>query len=81
MQTAFDWLALVLFSALAMVFLSRSIGKSVPGDRVVHYLPGAIGCAVGNLLGNAGHELWASVVLALAIGYSVVRIRPWIVPR
>ena len=76
MQTIFDWVALAMFCALATLFLQRSTGPAIRGDRAIKYLPAALGCALGNYLGNHGHALGATAVLLLVAGYAVVVLKP-----
>lgn len=81
MQTIYDWLSLALFCALAVLFLNRSAGPVVHGDRVLRYLPPAIGCAAANYLGNEGYDLAALLLLAASAFYVVARLRPGQAPR
>ncbi len=84
MQTPYDWLTMALFAALIVVFLQRSVDGPPSTDRLWHYLPPAIGCAVIDQIGNIG---WASggllaqiIAVAglgalLAYGYFVLGVR------
>lgn len=81
METVYDWITLALFCALALLFLQRSVGPAVPGDRAIHYLPPAIGCMAANALGNQGHDVLAVAVVLATIGYALVVLKPWIVSR
>ncbi|MGC6401670.1 XrtV sorting system accessory protein [Sphingomonas sp. FW199] len=76
MNTVWDWLTLILFAVLAMLFLQRSVGSPRPGDCAWFYLPPAIGCALANWLGNEGWGLAAGTVLALAALATVLIWRP-----
>lgn len=78
MRTIFDWLSLVLFAALAILFLRRSVeGESV--RSMWKYLPPAIACAVGNYVGNNGQALLAVLFFgfAVAFGLFVLKPMPW----
>ncbi len=75
MNTPSDWLSVALFSAVALLFLSRS-ARARPKDRMLAYLPPALGCAAGNQLGNHGHELWGGIVLAATLGYVLLVLKP-----
>ncbi len=81
METIYDWITLALFCALALLFLQRSIGAAVPGDRAIHYLPPALGCMAANGFGNAGYDAIAIVIILVVIGYTTMVLRPWIRPR
>jgi hypothetical protein len=77
MTTAYDWITVLLFAALATLFLQRSVGRAVAGDRALAYLPPALGCAGSNVLGNTGWHLAAWLLLGATIAYIVLRLRPW----
>jgi putative Mn2+ efflux pump MntP len=70
--TAFDWLSVALFSALALLFLIRS-AQPEPRDRMIAYLPPALGCMVGNQLGNHDQPLWGAIVL-IGVAVYIVRV-------
>ena len=67
MQTVYDWLTVAIFAGLITLFLQRS-SVDEPKDKLQHYAPAAIGCAVANYLGNQGQDILAVVcILAIAI--------------
>lgn len=76
MQTVYDWVAVLCFSGLIVLFLQRSMAPE-PKDRMIVYLPPALGCALFNYLGNAGYVLLAVAVLVAAIAYSFVVLKPF----
>lgn len=80
METVYDWATLALFCALALLFLERSMGKAVPNDRAILYLPPALACMAANGLGNAGYDAVAIVVILGALGYGLIVLKPWIRP-
>lgn len=51
MQTVYDWLSVIIFAGLIILFLQRSSAPE-PQDKMYQYFPVAIGCAVANYLGN-----------------------------
>lgn len=53
METAYDWLSLALFAGIIVLFLQRS-SMDNPPDRMIDYLPPALGCALANQAGNYG---------------------------
>ena len=77
MQTVYDWVTLAMFCGLVTLFLQRSVGPAIPGDRVVKYVPAALGCAVGNYFGNHGDDLVAILLIAATIGYAALVLRPF----
>jgi hypothetical protein len=72
METAWDWITVMLFAGLITLFLHRS-SQDTPEDKLWQYAPPALACAVANYLGNNGYELFAALLLAAA-GIYVVRI-------
>lgn len=75
MQTIYDWLSLVIFAGLAVLFLQRSVdGESM--NRMWLYLPPALGCAFANWLGNSGYPIPAVLTLVLSAGYIVYVLKP-----
>ncbi len=74
METAYDWISLAIFAGIIVLFLQRSSMENPP-DRMIDYLPPAIGCAIANQAGNYGIEnksiLLHAVGIALLIGVVV----------
>jgi hypothetical protein len=68
METIFDWLTVILFGGLAVLFLQRS-SMEEPRDKIWHYIPPAIGCATVNYLGNHGQVYLATAGLVLVMAY------------
>lgn len=66
MQTLYDWLSLLAFAGLIVLFLQRS-SMDNPPDRMISYLPPAIGCALANYVGNEGYG-WAAFLILGAVG-------------
>lgn len=76
MNTLFDWLSVALFSGLAVLFLSRSARPEGAPDRMIAYLPPALGCAAGNQLGNHGHAVLGSLMLVAVVVYVLIVLKP-----
>ena len=76
MSTYWDWISVILFAILAIIFLQRSIGPAKQGDHVVDYLPPAAAFALANWLGNEGQPYIASFTLLLGSVYMWFRIKP-----
>jgi hypothetical protein len=75
-STVYDWLTVGMFAGLIVLFLQRST-EQPPRDTLWHYAPPALGCAIGNQLGNEGMHVLAVLVL-LAIGaYTVIVLKPF----
>ena len=75
METVYDWLTLALFAGLVVLFLQRSTAEE-PKDHLYQYAAPAVGCAIANYLGNKDQHILAIAVLAAAIGYSWVVLKP-----
>ncbi|MFO1261041.1 MAG: hypothetical protein U1E68_08205 [Sphingomonadaceae bacterium] len=75
METLYDWLALLAFAGLIVLFLQRS-SMDEPPDTVWHYLPPAIGCALSNYLGNEGMGVLAILMLAAVGVYVHLVLKP-----
>ena len=68
METVWDWLTVFCFAGLVTLMLQRS-SEEVLRDKLWHYAPPAIGCAVANYLGNEGMPILAGLLLAGVIVY------------
>lgn len=82
METAYDWLSLALFAGIIVLFLQRSAMENPP-DRMIDYLPPAVGCALANYAGNNGVKndnlLLHGIAIALLIGvvvYVILVLKP-----
>ena len=76
METAWDWLTVLLFGFIAALYLQRSSLPPPRSDRSIDYLPPVLGCAFANWLGNEGHQIAAAAVLAGAVLYVGLRLHP-----
>lgn len=76
METVYDWVTVAVFVGLAVLFLQRS-SEEVPRDKIYHYLPPAVGCAVSNYLGNEGHMVPAVVVIVAVMAYIFHFLKPF----
>lgn len=74
-ETVFDWVTVLTFACLAVLYLERS-ASAEQKDRVWHYIPPAVGCAIANYLGNEGYEIGAVVCLVCVIAYIYYALRP-----
>lgn len=77
MQTIFDWVTVAIFAALVVLFLQRSVTPGTAHDTIWHYIPAAAGCALANYLGNEGQEVFAIVIVAAVILYSIFVLKPF----
>jgi ABC-type Na+ efflux pump permease subunit len=75
MQTIYDWVALIIFAGLIPLFLQRS-AQDNPPDKLWHYLPPTIGCAVANYLGNNGQGAIAIAILVAVLIYIFKVLKP-----
>jgi hypothetical protein len=75
-STLYDLVTIGLFAGLAILFLQRSMGPPSDKDRIYHYIPPALGCAVANWLGNLHQDLAAIAVILASIAYTFVVLKP-----
>ena len=75
METVFDWISIVLFSGIVVIFLQRS-ALPEPVDKLWHYLPPAIGCATVNFLGNHDQPALAITLAVATIAYVFYVLKP-----
>lgn len=70
METPYDWITVIVFAGLIVLFLQRSQGEA--RDHLWQYLVAAIGCAVTNYLGNEALKLdqpsYHFAAIALGLG-------------
>lgn len=80
MNTAFDWVTMIIFAGLVTRFLHQSVAAEGDDRSMWHYLVPSIGCALANWLGNEGWT-WAAIALIAATFAYIVRFlvppRPW----
>lgn len=76
METVYDWVTVAVFGALAVLFLQRS-SEDQPRDKIIHYIPPALGCAVSNYLGNEGFTLPAVGALVAVMAYIQFVLKPF----
>lgn len=75
METLFDWLTVLTFCGLAVLYLQRS-SMDEPPDKIWHYAPPAIGCALVNYLGNEGFAVVGIAVLVAVFAYIFYVLKP-----
>lgn len=59
-----------------MLFLQRS-SEDQPRDKIAHYIPPAVGCAVSNFLGNEGYTIPAVGLLVAVMAYIQFVLKPF----
>lgn len=74
METFWDWITVFCFAGLVTLMLQRS-SEAVLRDKLWHYAPPAVGCAVANYLGNEGWPIPAGIVLAAVLAYIFVVLK------
>jgi hypothetical protein len=78
METPYDWITVIVFAGLIVLFLQRSQG--VARDHLWQYLVAAVGCAATNYLGNEAVKLDQTNyhIAAIALGMATLAFI-WIV--
>lgn len=77
MHTVYDWVTLAIFAAIVVLFLQRSVGPEVPGDRMLNYMPPSIGCAATNYFGNHEQPAIAIALLVATVAYIALVLKPF----
>ena len=77
MNSVYDWITMIIFGGLVILFLQRSVGPAHPTDRIYHYLPPALGCAIANYLGNHDQKLAAIALTIAVVGYILFVMKPF----
>jgi hypothetical protein len=77
MNSLYDWVTMVIFGGIVVLFLQRSVGPHRPSDKMYHYLPPALGCAIADYLGNHDQGLAAIALIIVAVGYIVLFLKPF----
>ena len=68
METVWDWVTIFAFAGLVTLMLQRS-SEEKPKDKLWHYGPPALACAVANQVGNADYHLFAIMIMAAVVVY------------
>ncbi|WP_283419602.1 XrtV sorting system accessory protein [Sphingopyxis sp. Geo48] len=76
METVYDWITVAIFVGLAVLFLQRS-SEEEPRDKIYHYAPPAIGCAIANYLGNEGYMVGSVVLIVGILAYIHYILKPF----
>lgn len=76
METVYDWVTVGVFVGLAVLFLQRS-SEEEPRDKIYHYLPPALGCAISNYLGNEGYMVPAILLVVGVMAYIYYILKPF----
>ena len=77
METVYDWTSLAVFAGLVVLFLHRSVKEGEPQDKMIYYLPPAIGCAAANYVGNNGLGLLSLIILLAVVIYIFHILKPF----
>lgn len=89
METIYDWLTVMIFAGLIVLFLQRSTGEGEPRDSIWQYLAASVGCAVANYIGNdkngaisnaigdAGRHFVAVAIIMAVLVYVYYVLRPF----
>ena len=78
METIYDWVTMIVFAGLIIVFLQRST-MDEPPDTIWHYMPPSIACAVANYAGNEGYGIVAFAIL-VAVGAYLIFVLKLVLP-
>jgi hypothetical protein len=76
-ETPYDFIAVLLFSGLVVLFLQRSVSSPPKGDSLWQYLVASVGCALFNFVGNKGLHIWAMALLVGILVFIALVLRPF----
>jgi hypothetical protein len=77
MNSIFDWVTMLIFGGLVVLFLQRSVGPEHPNDKIYHYFPPALGCAIADYLGNNNQRIAAIALTIIVVGYILLFMKPF----
>ena len=89
METVYDWLTVMIFAGLIVLFLQRSTSEGEPRDSIWQYLGASAGCAIANYIGNdktgaisaaigdAGRHLIAVAIIMGVLAYVYYVLKPF----
>jgi hypothetical protein len=75
MESIFDWITVLVFCGLSVLYLQRSSAPE-PTDKIWHYLPPAVGCMAVNYVGDEGYALAAVALLVAVLAYIYYVLKP-----
>lgn len=90
METVYDWLTVMIFAGLIVLFLQRSTGEAEPRDSIWQYLGASVACAVANYVGNdkeggisaaigdTGRHLLAVAIIVGVLLYVYYVLKPFV---
>ena len=76
METIYDWVTVAIFAGLVVLFLERSRAGD-ESDPLYNYLIAAVGCALGNYLGNEGMDAFAVLVIGATLAFIYFILKPF----
>ena len=77
METVYDWITIIIFAGLAVLFLHRSMQPSESQDRMISYLPPAVALALANYCGNHGLGLVSFLIVVAVLAYIAAVLKPF----
>ena len=81
MSTIYDWVSLAIFAAIIVLFLHRATSDKAEDDvSLFYYLVPAVGCALGDYLGNHGQGMLAVLLLLAAVAFIIFYLKPFTLP-
>lgn len=75
MDSVFDWITVLTFCGLSVLYLQRSVAEE-PKDKVWQYLPPAIGCMAVNWLGENVSAVLGVAGLVVVFAYVYYVLQP-----
>ena len=77
METIFDWVTVIIFVGMVVLFLQRSTGDEPPKDNLLQYVPPSLGCMAANYFGNQGQVQLAAAIVFGVLAYIAFVLKPF----
>ncbi len=75
MKTPYDLISCIIFAGVAVLFLQRSAAAIRDTVGLWRYVVAALGCAIGDYLGNSGYALAGALCLCATTAFSLLALR------
>ena len=74
MKTLYDVFSCIIFAGVAVIFLQRSAASARDATSLWRYVVAALGCAIGDVLGNDGYAIAGVLMLVATVAFSLLAL-------